>query len=746
MLARSGSRDLAELIQTLFPAFQASFPAVAGGAEHLRPYALYGLGADQVLVLVNGQRRLQSPWLPLADITGRGEALADLNTIPIAALERIEIRRAAAAWHGDGAVAGVINLVLADSLVTALRGSVGVAEGGDAAGGWAEGSHSVSLGRGGRAALAAEAGYRGPSNAAGPDLRAQYFPGDPRNGNPARVTHRFGEPGFAEARASLLLERPLGRGIAGYGHAAWSRRQGESGELFRRPADDRTVRALFPDGYLPLLRPRFQEASALGGLRGGLLGDRLHWDAWIGYARSSVRLDVAQTVNASLGPPSPTRFHSGTLRADQFSAGFELAGRGRAGPVPLSAVAGATHRSEGFEQRPGEPDSYRYGAVPVQDGPNAGGVTEPGAQGLPGFRPEEAVVARRGTLSGYGLLRAEPISRVTLEAAGRLVYFQASGTTASYETGLRLEPLRGLELHGSAGTGVRAPALAQTHFSATRTDVSQGFGLEEQTVPLRGPLAAAIGAAPLRLERSRHWIAGGRLSFGALRAGFDYFRIRVRDRISLTGWLADPDVADLLASRGFPGVGAVRYYRNALTTVTSTWTASAGYTVALARGSLALRAVWEHAATAITAVDSLEGLLAQFSGTAFGRVEQALIETARPENNALFAAQFARGAWQTGLRVRWYGAITVRGAAADSSLDQRYGARGTADLRADYRLRPELLLAAGVDNLLGSRPERNRAGDADTEGNSYFGMFPYPASSPFGFRGRFLYLRAEWRY
>lgn len=55
-------------------------------------------------------------------------------------------------------------------------------------------------------------------------------------------------------------------------------------------------------------------------------------------------------------------------------------------------------------------------------------------------------------------------------------------------------------------------------------------------------------------------------------------------------------------------------------------------------------------------------------------------------------------------------------------------------------------MAAGAHNLLGAYPDRNNQGDATFEGNSTFGIFPYNSLSPFGFRGRSVYLRAVWQW
>lgn len=66
--------------------------------------SLRNLGSNRTLVLVNGQR-----WVAG---TGLGGAV-DLNTIPTAAVERIEVLKAgAAAIYGSDAIAGVVNIIL----------------------------------------------------------------------------------------------------------------------------------------------------------------------------------------------------------------------------------------------------------------------------------------------------------------------------------------------------------------------------------------------------------------------------------------------------------------------------------------------------------------------------------------------------------------------------------------------------------------------------------------------------------
>ncbi|NDM57566.1 TonB-dependent receptor plug domain-containing protein, partial [Klebsiella pneumoniae] len=63
-----------------------------------------GIGANKTLVLLNGRR--------LANNAIDGSAV-DLNTIPFAAIDRVEVLRdGASALYGSDAIAGVINVIL----------------------------------------------------------------------------------------------------------------------------------------------------------------------------------------------------------------------------------------------------------------------------------------------------------------------------------------------------------------------------------------------------------------------------------------------------------------------------------------------------------------------------------------------------------------------------------------------------------------------------------------------------------
>ena len=105
---RSGSRSLGDFLRSL-P--QNSGPSFSENqSESLSPggaaVALRGLGPDATLVLVNGRRVAPYPFAQ-----GGITAFVDLNSLPLAAVQQIDILRdGASAIYGTDAIAGVVNV------------------------------------------------------------------------------------------------------------------------------------------------------------------------------------------------------------------------------------------------------------------------------------------------------------------------------------------------------------------------------------------------------------------------------------------------------------------------------------------------------------------------------------------------------------------------------------------------------------------------------------------------------------
>ena len=122
----SGKVSVAELLQnSTFNSFGSVTPTSGSSAQSFSELSLRGLGGGRTLILIDGRRAPTSPQ------TGQGQ---DLNSIPLAAVERIEILTdGASAIYGADAMGGVVNIITRrDFSGVELTAGLGVSErGGD---------------------------------------------------------------------------------------------------------------------------------------------------------------------------------------------------------------------------------------------------------------------------------------------------------------------------------------------------------------------------------------------------------------------------------------------------------------------------------------------------------------------------------------------------------------------------------------------------------------------------------------
>jgi len=113
LITEAPQTNLNQILNYVAPSFSSNTQTISDGTDHIDPASLRGLGPDQVLVLINGKRRHSSSLVNINGTFGRGNVGTDLNAIPAAAIDRIEVLRdGAAAQYGSDAIAGVINIIL----------------------------------------------------------------------------------------------------------------------------------------------------------------------------------------------------------------------------------------------------------------------------------------------------------------------------------------------------------------------------------------------------------------------------------------------------------------------------------------------------------------------------------------------------------------------------------------------------------------------------------------------------------
>jgi iron complex outermembrane receptor protein len=109
-IERSGVTSVTDLIQRL-PTMQGATgesSSVGGGGGGFSGASVHNIGETRTLVLLNGRRLAQFGGQTL---TGFGAAI-DLNTLPLSAIERVEVLTdGASSIYGSDAIAGVVNFI-----------------------------------------------------------------------------------------------------------------------------------------------------------------------------------------------------------------------------------------------------------------------------------------------------------------------------------------------------------------------------------------------------------------------------------------------------------------------------------------------------------------------------------------------------------------------------------------------------------------------------------------------------------
>jgi iron complex outermembrane receptor protein len=747
-----------EALQRLVPSV--NVPHVPRSDDHFRPVTLRGLAPAQVLILVNGKRRHPAAVL-LSSPVLNASGLTDLNTIPTGAIERIEVLRdGAAAQYGSDAIAGVVNVVLKSGERREARSALGrthTSEGGRAFRDGRlvdlEGTVGVLLGRGAEILLSARYRNRDGTNRAYPDLRTQYFAGDPRNENPPVISSHEGDGDVRDRSFMLSAIVPLGRHLEAYGFGGGADRDGTAVDLFVRPNDPRTVRPIHPDGFLPEIARTIRDASGVIGLRGTARGWR--WDLSAGVGRSSIRYQVHGTNNVTLGAESPTSFFTGELRARQWTTNADLARTVDIGlEGPLTIGVGGELRRDGYDLLAGEPDSYRDGGVRILDGPLAGRpATVVGSVGMLGFRPADAVGAARHSAAGYLELGGGIAPWLGVDLAGRSERYSDFGSTTDGKLALRVEPIGGLALRGAIGTGFRAPSLPESWFANTRNILRLVNGVNTvylvRTLPVHTPEARLLGAKPLRPETSRNLSAGIVLDVaGAPRLSADYYAIDIQDRIVLSGEFVDTSVTRLFEEAGFRGIAGGRYFTNAIDTETRGLdvVVQHGWTID-ARGVLRLTGGYSHTRTRVTRVSATPPALSAFQSTLFNRVERGKIERGQPRTTFALTTNYRMGRLELNLHQQRFGEASLLDT-SDPAADQTVRAKWLTDIGIAYLPHRRLRAAVSAQNLFDVYPDewRDWKDGANATGMSINGIYRYPGGiSPFGMSGRTVTVQLSYR-
>jgi len=737
-LEATGTVELATALARAVPSLNFPRPAINDGTDAMRPAQLRGLSPDHTLVLVNGKRYHPGALVNANGSQGRSSSPVDLNSIPIAAIDRVEVLRdGASAQYGSDAIAGVINIVLKGS---DSGGSV-LATGGQYSAGdgrqyQLQGDGGFKLGAEGSLHLAAQVGHQDQTD------RARPFIGTPTPTSAplGKVVQRQGDPEVDNYSVAYNGEYPVTDYLTFYSYGLHTRRESLSNGFFRPAGDSRNIPEIYPDGFLPQIFNTSKDYGFSAGLRTFTAGDT-NIDISYTYGSNEFSFDIKNTLNRSLGPTSPTEFYAGALEVKQHVLNLDFNKPLEVGlAYPLTLSWGAEWRGDEFSQVAGEPGSYINGGVLLPNGSPA----PSGAQVFPGFRPGDAGTFDRHAYSIYLGLEGDVTDKLSLGAAVRYEDYSDFGSTTTGKLTGRYAFTDKVALRATVSTGFHAPSLQQQYYSTTSTNFIQtpdgNLPFDIATFRVNHPAAIALGAEPLKAEESENLSLGLVLQPAeGLYVTIDAYQIKVDDRITLSENLISPAVRSYLNANGFPDVAGGRYFTNAIDTTTQGIDIVGTYNWKLAASELDLTLGYNYNKTEIDRIAPNPASLEAIDPTAvrFGRQEIGRFEVGSPRDKFLLGGVWKLGNLELGATATQYGEFTVRG--GTEALDQTFGREWVLDLSGTYRV-DGWEFTVGGDNVLNEYP------DEVIFANSTSGQLVYSGSSPFGFNGAFVYGKVGYKW
>ena len=775
----TGATETGKILQLLEPSFNFSTTTISDGTDIIRPATLRSLNPDQVLVLVNGKRYHQQSLMNYQQTVARGSAGYDINSIPASAIDHIEVLRdGAAAQYGSDAIAGVINIILKkQTSLTEVTGDGGQyyasnpelplgaspdAQTGHGRQFLGSANTGFAVGSGGFVNLTFEYRDRGETNRAGPDsLRV----------SPPRVVQRIGDPQAKDALIWLNSEIPVGGGTF-YAFGGYSHRKGNSSGFFRSAGDDRTVPALYPNGFLPTIATQPTDDHAVLGYRAEINKD-WSWDLGGSYGKSKFKFHEDNTVNVSYfyeprdpnnpgGPKfneSPTSADTGALGYDQVNFNLDLSGKlnWNRGAGPLNVAGGAEWRREGYTIEAGDPVSYQYGrtnnpAIPILN--QNGTVAAIGTQGFPGYSPREALDEHRSNTALYVDLESLLAKKFLAGAAARFEHYSDFGSTLTGKLSGRYNFNDRVSLRGTFSSGFRAPGVQQEFYNSRSTNLNAA-GVLTDTLTARqdSDVTRAFGIPPLKQETSKNYSLGlVSKPTGKLRLTVDLYRIDINDRIIFSsniqpedaatcGVPVDPGRCPIRAILDPFRVGQVQFFTNAIDTKTQGLDVVALYDVPLGESTLSLELASDFNKTLIKNRKSSSSILP--AAVLFDQAQVTLVEEGQPRQHHIVGATYRREGWAANIRFNYIGAVSGQGF---TPVKQTWGGKWLTDASFTVPLLTDnVSLTLGGLNIFDVYPDKWASSGPGVNPFPFLGFTYGWETLPFGINGGYYYARVNLR-
>jgi len=788
--AVGGFTNLQGMLSSVLPSFNAHLVTGTAHSTLVPPFTMRGLTPDQSLVLINGRRRHPSALVNMAG-TSRGSVSIDLNTIPQGAIKRIEVLRdGASAQYGSDAIAGVVNMVLDDAnegfSIEVVAGQYDTTLDGvpnfRGVRADANGNPLVRPGTTNRLTMISDGpakrrdgeqttvtakwglpiGDRGFVNLTGEFAKhrlafrggtddGQTYPllpngqFDQRELTVNRYRQAVGTPPTENLTFFLNAGYDLGSDTELYAFGGIQDRDTIAGGNYREAWDEgRTVLDVYPDGFTPVIVGNNRDYSMALGVRGDLMG--WSWDGSFVKGSNELSFLNTNTINVSLGSGSPTTMYGGAQRHDQGTFNLDLQKLIDVGVLasPVSVAFGFELREEEFTLSAGDAAASAVGMLRDANGNlvlDGNGNTRlagiPFAQGALVFGQKDALNESRDAIGFYTEVDANLTDSWNLILAARYEDYSDFGDTLKGKIATRYEFTDSFSVRASLSSGFRAPSLHQQYYSQTNTNFVQGVLYDIVQLPASSPIAAVLGASPLKPEESTSTSLGVTWRpFSAVSVTLDAYKIDIDGRIVNTDLL---QAQSILENAGFFGVQAARFFINGVNSETKGVDLVTTYDTLLGSGNLNLTFAANWNETKVGDVIATVGLASYFTPQQLlPRVFLRQMENAAPKSKATLSATWSNGGFGSTLRARHYGSTVSAG--TTQALDQVVDAAVLFDLELRYQFTDKVHGAIGGNNLLDKYPKS--AWETQGENATELALInPYPGSSPYGFHGRFLFAK-----
>jgi iron complex outermembrane receptor protein len=745
-LKRAGKPDLIAALAQAIPSFNAQ--SFGGDTAALTLSArLRGLSANHTLVLINGKRRHGTANLAVLGGPYQGGAAADLNFIPLSAIDHIEVLTdGAAAQYGTDAIAGVVNIILKKNTSGgSLDVTAGRYYGGDGKTGNVSGNIGLSPFANSYLNLTAETRYHDFSDWGGDDQRVVRAVAGGANWATSLAGYPHTNKISGDARYQLTtLAYNSGVEIGDlelYSFGTYGHKYAGAYENFRTPT---RLPQLYPLGFNPMETIKEEDYAITGGAKGKVFGD-WDWDLSSTYGRDFDAINVTNSVNKDLYLAASTvpgagstqsAFHAGAFLSTQWTTTLDVSRPFEVGLAgPLNVAFGVEQRHETYKIKAGEYAS-RYNG---------------GSQSYPGFSLTDAGKHERDNVAAYLDLAVKPVEALQLDAAVRYEHFSDFGDTTVGKLTGRYDFSPAFALRGTASTGFRAPTLAESYYSATNVGPTSAF---VQLAP-NSVGAKLVGVNGLKPEKSTNYSLGFVAHPASrLTATFDVYQIKIEDRIAGSGSLYGaggavnyPAVAAAIAANGnsisddATDIG-INIFTNGLDTRTRG--AEAVVTYATSFGDWG-RVDWSLAANYNeTKVVKIAAAPAELAGASlYDKAAISDLETASPKYKISAGALYNRGPITINLHETLYGKSSEY-----STYDggtywlEKVKPAFITDLEIDWQVMDQFKVALGANNLFDKQPDKKSAAELKDEADNGNGAQDiYPSFSPYGLNGGYYYAK-----